>query len=70
MAASIDALDTERESVPLHLRNAVTFMMRNIGYGTGYKYAHDYDSGRAEEMECLPDSLRGRVYYNPKKRSE
>ncbi|HEU4388078.1 MAG TPA: replication-associated recombination protein A, partial [Blastocatellia bacterium] len=45
MSASLDALDTERDPVPLHLRNAVTFLMRTFGYGEGYQYAHDYDSG-------------------------
>lgn len=67
MAASVDALETEREPVPLHLRNAATGLMRRLGYGKGYQYAHDFESGRAEDMDCLPESLRGRRYYNPKK---
>lgn len=67
MAASTDALGTERDPVPLHLRNAATGLMRRFGYGEGYQYAHDFESGRAEDMECLPESLRGRRYYNPKK---
>ena len=65
--AKKDALETEAEPVPLHLRNAVTSLMKGVGYGEGYQYAHDYDSGRAEEMECLPKGLRGRRYYNPPK---
>jgi putative ATPase len=68
MAASKDALETEREPVPLHLRNAPTSLMKSLGYGEGYQYAHSYESGRAEEMECLPEGLRGRRYYKPSKR--
>jgi putative ATPase len=41
--------------------------MRQLGYGQGYQYAHDFESGRAEQMECLPDGLRGRRYYKPDK---
>jgi len=67
-AAAKDALETEREPVPLHLRNAATGLMRHFGYGEGYEYAHDFESGRAEEMECLPDGLKGRKYYKPSKR--
>jgi putative ATPase len=68
MAASKDALETEREPVPLHLRNAVTPLMKYIGYGSGYQYAHDFESNRAENMPCLPESLRGRRYYDPKEK--
>jgi putative ATPase len=63
-----DAVETEREPVPLHLRNATTGLMKRFGYGEGYEYAHDFESGRAEDMECLPDGLKGRKYYNPSKR--
>jgi putative ATPase len=66
-AAMKDALETEREPVPLHLRNAPTGLMKGLGYGKGYQYAHDFESTRAEEMECLPDNLKGRKYYRPKK---
>jgi putative ATPase len=59
-----DVKKTEADPVPLHLRNAVTGLMRNIGYGEGYKYAHDYDD-KITEMHCLPDNLVGRVYYKP-----
>jgi len=67
-AAQKDALETEREPVPLHLRNATTGLMKHFGYGEGYQYAHEFESGRAEEMDCLPESLKGRKYYNPSKR--
>ncbi len=52
------------ESVPLHLRNAVTPLMKQMGYGKGYKYAHDYPSHFVEQQN-LPDSLRGKHYYAP-----
>lgn len=64
-AAAKDAMETEREPVPLHLRNATTGLMKRFGYGEGYQYAHDFDSGRAEEMDCLPEGLKGRKYYKP-----
>lgn len=67
MAAAQDALETEREGVPLHLRNAPTSLMKRLGYGRDYQYAHDYKEGRAD-MDCLPPSLRGRKYYQPGKR--
>ncbi|MFO8143757.1 MAG: replication-associated recombination protein A, partial [Dehalococcoidales bacterium] len=52
------------EPVPLHLRNPVTPLMKNEGYGEGYKYAHDYP-GHFIEQQNLPDSLRNRRYYTP-----
>jgi putative ATPase len=51
--------------VPLHIRNAPTRLMKDIGYGHGYEYAHDYEDQTAA-MECLPDSLAGRRFYEPK----
>jgi putative ATPase len=63
LAAVEDANATAREPVPLHLRNAVTPLMKRIGYGSGYRYAHS-DRQAKEEMACLPESLRGRVYYD------
>ena len=60
-------LDVERtaaEPVPLHLRNAPTGLMQGLGYGQGYKYAHDLDS-KVADMQCLPDNLRDRIYYRP-----
>jgi putative ATPase len=59
-----DVQKTEAEPVPLHLRNAVTGLMKNIGYGEGYKYAHDFEE-KVTEMQCLPDNLVGRSYYKP-----
>ena len=61
-AAAADAAATAREPVPLHLRNAVTPLMKSVGYGQGYRYVHD-DPQASEEMPCLPESLRGRVYF-------
>src|SRR6516164_9327714 len=59
-----DVRKMEAEPVPLHLRNAVTGLMKNIGYGEGYKYAHDFEE-KLTEMTCLPDNLSGRTYYQP-----
>src|SRR5215213_4028019 len=61
-AAATDAEETAREPVPLHLRNAVTSLMRRAGYGQGYRYVHDDPEAR-REMTCLPETLRGRTYY-------
>ena len=52
------------ESVPLHLRNPVTPLMKQMGYGKGYKYAHDYP-GHVVKQHHLPDSLQGKRYYTP-----
>lgn len=65
--AAQDANNTFAHPVPLHLRNAPTKLMNQIGYGKGYKYAHDYDDGKAD-MNCLPEELANRKYYNPTKR--
>src|SRR5437764_12567712 len=51
--------------VPLHIRNAPTRLMKDLGYGRGYEYAHDYEDQTAA-MECLPESLAGRRFYEPK----
>ena len=56
--------ETRQEPVPLHLRNAPTRLMKELEYGKGYRYAHD-EEGRVADMDCLPDSLRGRSYYKP-----
>lgn len=61
-AAAADAAETAREPVPLHLRNAVTPLMKHAGYGEGYRYVHS-DPKAKDEMECLPESLRGRKYF-------
>ena len=63
-AAKKDALESLAEPVPLHIRNAPTRLMRELEYGKGYKYAHDYEE-RMTAMQCLPDSLAGREYYRP-----
>ncbi|MFO0953940.1 MAG: replication-associated recombination protein A [Isosphaeraceae bacterium] len=62
-AAAEDAATTAREPVPLHLRNAVTPLMKKVGYGDGYRYVHD-DPGARSDMKCLPPSLEGRVYFD------
>jgi putative ATPase len=51
--------------VPLHIRNAPTRLMKDLGYGHGYKYAHDFEDQTAA-MDCLPEALRGRRFYEPK----
>ncbi|HEX7191971.1 MAG TPA: replication-associated recombination protein A [Thermoanaerobaculia bacterium] len=51
--------------VPLHIRNAPTRLMKDLGYGRGYEYAHDYEE-QSVAMECLPESLAGRRFYEPK----
>jgi putative ATPase len=59
-----DLQSTMAEPVPLHIRNAVTGLMKNIGYGQGYQYAHDA-AEKVTDMTCLPESLVGRTYYHP-----
>lgn len=56
--------DTNLRPVPLHLRNAVTDLMAEQGYGADYKYAHDYE-GNFVEQEFLPESLKGTQFYHP-----
>ena len=64
MRAKNDALNTLAEPVPLVIRNAPTRLMKDLGYGKGYKYAHDFED-KVADMQCLPDSLKDRVYYTP-----
>ena len=59
-----DVERTAQDPVPLHLRNAPTRLMKEIGYGKDYQYAHDLDE-KVADMQCLPDNLKGRVYYHP-----
>jgi putative ATPase len=59
-----DVRKTEAEPVPLHLRNAVTGLMSHLGYGEGYKYAHNFEE-KVTDMSCLPGNLAGRAYYKP-----
>jgi putative ATPase len=63
-AARHDVAERPAEPVPLHIRNAPTGLMRDLGYGRGYQYAHDAPEARVEQ-EHLPDALRGREYYHP-----
>jgi putative ATPase len=56
--------ETRQEPVPLHLRNAPTKLMKQLDYGKGYRYAHN-EEGKVAEMDCLPESLKGRSYYHP-----
>jgi putative ATPase len=67
-AAISEALDDVRkfpdQPVPVHLRNAPTRLMEDLGYGREYRYGHDYD-GNFVEQNYLPDALKGRVYYRP-----
>jgi putative ATPase len=62
--AADDARNGPTEPVPLHLRNAPTKLMKDLGYGRGYEYAHDAPEA-VTAMTCLPDSLRSRKYYDP-----
>jgi putative ATPase len=59
-----DVEQTAAESVPLHLRNAPTSLMKGLGYGKDYQYAHDVE-GKVANMQCLPDNLKDRIYYRP-----
>jgi putative ATPase len=61
-AARADVAETSNEPVPLHLRNAVTGLLKAQGYGQGYRYAHD-DPAAKDEMSCLPRNLSGRRYF-------
>ena len=58
------AAKTRSESVPLHIRNAPTGLMAELGYGDGYKYAHDYP-GHFTDQEFMPEGLKGKVFYTP-----
>jgi len=62
--AKKDALQQLADPVPLHIRNGVTALMKDLGYGKGYQYAHDAED-KLTDMRCLPDSLLGTEYYRP-----
>ena len=62
--AKRDAIKSIAEPVPLVIRNAPTKLMKELDYGKGYQYAHDYEE-KMTSMQCLPDSLVGREYYQP-----
>jgi putative ATPase len=68
-AALADVRETRNDPVPIHLRNAPTGLMKQLGYGAGYQYAHDFENAEVRQ-EHLPESLRGRVYYRPTERGE
>ncbi len=63
-AAQSDVLDTRNDPVPIHLRNAPTKLMDELGYGAGYKYAHDFE-GAMVAQQNLPERLVARTYYTP-----
>jgi putative ATPase len=63
-AVQTDVERTTAEPVPLHLRNAPTGLMKHLGYGKGYQYAHDTEA-KVADMQCLPDNLKERRYYQP-----
>jgi putative ATPase len=66
-AAAAAAEQDAAEPVPLHLRNAPTKLMKELHYGSGYRYAHDEAVGVAD-MDCLPPTLQGRRFYEPTER--
>jgi putative ATPase len=63
-AAKTDVQERPAEPVPLHIRNAPTGLMRDLGYGAGYRYAHDAPDAQVDQ-EHLPEALRDRRYYQP-----
>ena len=63
-AVKRDVEETAADPVPLHLRNAPTRLMKELGYGEGYKYAHDFED-KVTDMECLPENLKGKKWYFP-----
>lgn len=63
-SAKKDALSMLAEPVPLQIRNAPTKLMKELGYGKGYRYAHDAEE-KLTDMQCLPDSLKNKEYYQP-----
>ena len=62
--ARVDALNMIAEPVPLVIRNAPTKLMKELQYGKGYQYAHDTED-KLTNMQCMPDSLLGKTYYQP-----
>jgi putative ATPase len=65
-AARREVREGDVPPVPLHIRNASTKLMKDVGYGSGYQYAHDFAEETAP-MDCLPESLAGRRFYEPKR---
>jgi putative ATPase len=64
-AARREVREGDNPPVPLHIRNAPTGLMKDLGYGAEYEYAHDFEE-QTTSMECLPESLTGRRFYEPK----
>jgi putative ATPase len=64
-AAVREVRQGDNPGVPLHIRNAPTRLMKTLGYGSGYQYAHDFEEQTAA-MDCLPEALQGRRFYEPK----
>ena len=67
--ATADVLESRNDPVPLHLRNAPTRLMKELSYGEGYRYAHDFADGLVAQQN-LPDSMSGRTYYRPSDRGQ
>ena len=63
-SAKKDALTMLAEPVPLVIRNAPTKLMKNLGYGDGYQYAHN-TADKLTDMQCMPDTLKDKTYYHP-----
>ena len=63
-AVVADVENTRNDPVPLHIRNAPTPLTKHLGYGKGYQYAHNLED-KVADMDCLPESLKGRKYYKP-----
>ncbi|MBM2839908.1 MAG: ATPase central domain protein, partial [Bacteroidetes bacterium] len=63
-AAMADVRNMPDDPVPLHLRNAPTKLMENLGYGEEYKYSHDYEQHFVEQ-QYLPDNIKDKIYYRP-----
>ncbi len=66
--AKRDVREYGTQEVPMHLRNAPTKLMKELGYGTGYQYDHDSDGGIALDQTAFPDAMGERVYYQPVER--
>ena len=68
-ACKKDVRTLRAEPVPLQIRNGVTGLMKDLGYGKGYEYAHDTEE-KLTHMQCMPDSLKDRTYYHPTTQGE
>jgi putative ATPase len=64
-AARNDVREFGTQDVPMHLRNAPTRLMKDLGYGKGYQYDHDVDGGVALDQTAFPDAMGERQYYQP-----